>query len=86
MAVHHSDFFIEVCDENKGHLCQCLNIQLQHQSILTALIIHGLNPNPFHPFPGSVNLVCLVCIKERLQHIIWLCTSVYYYSNSLYVY
>ena len=36
--------------------------------------------------PGSVNLGCLVCFKERLQHIIWVCTSVNYYSNSLYVY
>lgn len=86
MLVIQTFYKAEVCDENKGHLYQCLNIRLQHQSILTALIIHGLNQNPFHPFPGSVNLVCLVCIKGRLQHIIWLCTSVYYYSNSLYVY
>lgn len=36
--------------------------------------------------PGSVNLGCLVCFKEKLRHIIWVCTSVNYYSNSLYVY
>lgn len=87
-------WWLPIVQTQEGNLCWEQRPPVSVPAHKAVILVHSdlsdypwAEPKSFSSFfPGSVNLGCLVCFKARLRHIIWLCTSVNYYSNSLYVY